>query len=80
MGKTGTTKTVEGAASAKRTGRGLVREYAVPVGIAIAAGILGGTIAVKVVGLTVAMGVAAGIVAAVTTYQKVGEVLVKVRT
>ncbi len=79
MRRTSTSKTIEGAGP-KRTGRELVREYAVPVGIAIAAGILGGTIAVKVVGLTVAMGVAAGIVAAVTTYQKVDEVLVKVRT
>ena len=78
MRKTSTSKTIEGAGP-KHIGRELVREYAVPAGIAVAAGILGGVAAVKVIGLTVAMGVATGIVTAVATFQKVSEALSKLR-
>jgi hypothetical protein len=78
MGNAGTVKTA-GVAGTKRTGRELVREYAMPVGIAVAAGVLGGVVAVKAFGLGIAMGVAAGILTAVATYQKVDEALSKLR-
>ena len=79
MGKANTTKTVEGAVGAKRTGRQLVRAYAMPVGIAVAAGILGGVVAVNVLGVTVTVGVATGLVTAVATFQKTSEALSKLR-
>ncbi len=79
MGKTGTTETGGGAEGAKLTGRELLHEYALPIAVAVATGVVAGAIAVKVVGLTVVMGVATGIVTAAATFQKLGELWPKAR-
>ena len=76
----GPPETVEIMGAPKPAARELVKDYAIPVGVAVAAGILSGAAAIQVVGLSVVAGVVTGIVTAAVTLQKLLEARSKSRS